>query len=286
MTSLSWVSHGRAHALGLVELVGAQAQQQGLEGLAGAVDPDVAAGGGGQQAAQRVERFRAHCAFPGRRRVVPGPRVDSAEVLLGMFQPAGVGLERVVEDFAVAPAVGEVVDLRRGDVLPAAFGPFGEGDVAGRLLEVGHQAPALEDLRQHVGDAFAGDVCAAELGDRVVAVLAEHPVVELGGALVALVGGLVGPGSRQSGVELVEVEAAERLGRAGVAGEERSLYGLGQVAQREAAPVEVREPGIEAGCLVRGERLGGNGLGSWCVLLASSVRFGLFPDALGSWRAL
>ena len=57
------------------------------------------------------------------------------------------------------------------------------GDVARGLLEVGAQPRALQDLRQDVRDPLAGDVRAAELGDRVVAVADEDPLVELRGAL-------------------------------------------------------------------------------------------------------
>ena len=93
------------------------------------------------------------------------------------------------------------------------------GHVARGLLEISHEPAPLEHLGEDVGGALAGQVHAAQLGDRVVAVLAEDALVELvgaGGADGRRPGGL--PGLLE---ELVEEEAAQRLGRAGVAGEER-----------------------------------------------------------------
>ena len=172
------------------------------------MDAEVAARGRGQQAAQRVERAGAYGALP-RVGVVAGPgRVRLAEVRFGDVHEPGIGLEGVVERLAVAAPVGQVADLGGGEVLPAAAGAFGVGDVAGGLLQVGHQPPALEHLGEQVGDAFAGDVRAAELGYRVVSVLAEHAVVERGGATAGLVGVLGARGRRQVRVELVQVQPA------------------------------------------------------------------------------
>ena len=52
-------------------------------------------------------------------------------------------------------------------------------DVARRLLEVRHQPAPLEHLGEQVRRLLAREVHPAELGDGVVAVLEEHPVVEL-----------------------------------------------------------------------------------------------------------
>ncbi len=85
-----------------------------------------------------------------------------------------------------------------------------------------------------------------ELGDRIVAVLEEHPVVEL-----------LGPGQAHGGVhpvvaadveiadELVEEEAPQALAGAGVAGEEGALHHLGQVDEGEHRPVEIGEVAAE-----------------------------------------
>ena len=70
------------------------------------------------------------------------------------------------------------------------------GDVAGRLLQVGAEARALEDLGEHVRDPLAGDVGAAELGDRVVAVAEEDPLVQLRRPL-ALVAVAIRPACRR-----------------------------------------------------------------------------------------
>ena len=83
-------------------------------------------------------------------------------------------------------------------VAVAAAGVLGQrlvvGDVAGRLLEVGGEAAALQDLGEDVGDPLAGDVGAADLGDRVVAVAEEDALVELRRALALL--GVEGPARR------------------------------------------------------------------------------------------
>ena len=94
---------------------------------------------------------------------------------------------------------------------------------------------------------------AAELGDGVVAVLDEDPVVEL-----------LGPGQPDGGVdavvardvevadELVEEQPAQALGRAGVPGEKGTFDDLGQVDQGEDRPVEVGDVATEdLGLVVR-----------------------------------
>ena len=98
---------------------------------------------------------------------------------------------------------------------------------------------------------------AAELGDRVVAVLEEHPVVELLGPPEAD-GGVDGGVAADVEVadELVEEQAPQALGAAGVAGEERALHDLGQVDQGEHRTVEVREVAPEDVGLVGRELLG------------------------------
>ena len=105
-----------------------------------------------------------------------------------------------------------------------------------------------------VGDPLAGDVRAAELGDRVVAVAEEDPLVELGGAL-ALVAVARGACVGQRVGELVEEQPAQRARVARVAGEQRALDRLGQVDQREDGPVEVRDVRRQARALGGGEGL-------------------------------
>ena len=130
-------------------------------------------------------------------------------------------------------------------------------DVARRLLEVAHQPAPLEHLGEQVRRLLAGQVDAAELRHGVVAVLEEHPVVELLGAPQpdGGVDGLVA-GDVEVADELVEEEPAEALGRAAVAGEQGALHDLGQVDQGEHRTVEVREVAPEDVCLLRLEVLG------------------------------
>jgi hypothetical protein len=98
-------------------------------------------------------------------------------------------------------------------------------------------------------------VHAAELRDRVVAELEEHPVEQLLG-LVHL--DVLEPRDR-AGLErfgeLVQEQPPERFRRPRVAREERALDHLGQVGQREDRAVEVGEVGREPGSLLVGEVL-------------------------------
>ena len=70
------------------------------------------------------------------------------------------------------------LDFRWHVVLPTAARPLRVGHVARRLFEVRHQASPFEHLGQDVRHAFARDVGAAELCDRIVAVIAQHPRVQ------------------------------------------------------------------------------------------------------------
>jgi hypothetical protein len=131
--------------------------------------------GGGQQAAQEVERL-------GLDRAPAGRRVVARELLLDprghARQRGGVGVEdRVHRVLVVGAELGIAVVA-----VAAARHRRVVGDVARRLLEVGGQPRALEHLREHVGDPLARDVGAAQLGHRVVAVAEEDALVELGGA--------------------------------------------------------------------------------------------------------
>ena len=105
--------------------------------------------------------------------------VPAFEIRLHHRDPFGVALEAVVHRPARSGRATLPLRLRRHVVTPPPVEPIGVGDIAGRLFEVRHQAPPFEDLGQNVRDVFAGDVRAAELRDRVVAVLAEDAGVEL-----------------------------------------------------------------------------------------------------------
>src|SRR5262249_6413129 len=125
-----------------------------------------------------------------------------------------------------------------------------------RLLEVGAHPRPLEDLREDVRDPLAGDVRAAELGHRVVAVADEDPLVELCRA-AALVAVPRRAGRRQRVRELIEEQAAERALVARVAREQGALDRLRKVDQAEDGLVEVREVSGEPCLLGLGERLDG-----------------------------
>ena len=93
------------------------------------------------------------------------------------------------------------------------------GDVPGALLEVAHQPTPLEHLGEDVRRLLAGQVHAAELGDRVVAVLEEDLLVQLLGAFQAD-GGVDGMIAADVEVadELVEEQPAQALRAAAVRG--------------------------------------------------------------------
>ena len=167
-------------------------------------------------------------------------------------------------------------------VLPAAVRPIGVGHVSRRLLEVRHQAAPLEHLRQHVRDAFAGDVRAAELCDRIVAVLVEHARVELVGARETD----RAAARRRRGTDLVEKlvqeEPPQRLGRSRVAREQRALDRFRQIGQREDRPIGVGEVRRQRARLGFGE--GVLGLRRNAHSGASLYRGGRFPSAGRAYR--
>ena len=143
--------------------------------------------------------------------------VEHAVHLADVARPEPAGHHGRIAEVAIAPAEPGVV-----------------GDVAGALLEVAHQPAPLEHLGEDVRRLLARQVNAAELGDGVVAVLEEHPLVELLGALEAD-GGVdaVVAGDVEVADELVEEQAAQALRAAAVAGEQRPLDDLGQVDEGE-----------------------------------------------------
>ncbi len=92
-------------------------------------------------------------------------------------------------------------------------------DVAGALLEIAHQASPLEDLGQQIRGLLARQVHTAELRDRVVSVVEEHPFVELLGTVETDRGvdGVVAA-DVEIADELVEEEATQRLVGSGCSG--------------------------------------------------------------------
>ena len=239
-------------AASLRQRVGEQVQDQLLVGLAAREDPHVRQRARRQQPAQQVERLCLDRALVGRRGLV-----GRARKLLGRpgddpRQRLRVDREQLVHRLRVAQAELGVV------VVAVAARRVGHrrviGDVARGLLQVGAQPGPLEDLREDVGDPFAGDVRAAELRDRVVAVPEEDPLVQLCRAL-ALAGVAAGARRRHVAGELVEEQPPQRALIARVAREQRALDGLGHVHQREHWPVQVREVGCQPLSLGRCEAL-------------------------------
>ena len=153
-----------------------------------------------------------------------------------------VGVEHAVHlaDVAGSEPTGHHGGVAEVPVAPAEPGVV--GDVARALLEVAHQPAPLEHLGEDVRRLLAGQVDAAELGDRVVAVLEEHPLVQLLGAFEAdgRIDAVVA-GDVEVADELVEEQPAQALRAAAVAGEQRALDDLGEVDEGEHRPVEVRE---------------------------------------------
>ncbi len=244
---------GQDHAAVLARLRqrrGQQPQDQLLVGLAGGVDADVAERRRRQQPAQQVERLGPDRALPGALRFAVAARPALGRPGLDRGQRARVDAEDLVHRRA-EPRAQLLVAV---EAVAAVGQRLVVGDVAGRLLQVGGEAAALQHLGEDVGDPLAGDVGAADLGDRVVAVADEDALVELRrpGSLLVVEGPAAGRGV---GGELLQVEAADRPGIARIAGKKRALDGLRQVDEAEHGPVQVGEVGGEERLLLRGELL-------------------------------
>ena len=227
---------------GLGQRMGPHAQQQRLVGLPRPVDPDVRQGRGRQDAAHGVEGLglQRHAVHE----VAVAGSLGEALAVVGEHRLGhlGVRVEHAVEVTHVAQPHRAAQDLGVAVVAVAAPEPGVVGDVAGALLEVRHEPPPLEHLGQQVRGLLAREVHAPELGDRVVAVLEEDPVVQLLGPLQAHRGvDRRVAGDVEVAHELVEEQAAQALGRARVTGEQRPLHDLGQVHEGEHRTVEVRE---------------------------------------------
>ncbi len=251
------------HHLGVAphlgQRVGPHPQQQRLVGLARPVDPDVGQAGGREHAPHGVAGLGLDRLAPHEVGVARLLGEGLAGPVHHLGEGGGVAVEEGVHGRDVAGAELRVEHLGVAPVAVAAVEAGVVGDVAGRLLEIGHEPAPLEDLGQHVRRLLAGQVHPAELGHGVVAVLQEHLVVEL------LRPGprpmVVSSGPSERGVdlvgELVEEQPPQALVGPGVAGEQRPLHHLGQVDQGEDGPVDVGEVPLEDLDLVGGEGLRG-----------------------------
>ena len=156
-----------------------QVEDELLVRLPRCIDPDVRERRRRQDAADEVERLRAHGAPVRSRRLslrrgelLVHPRGDARE-------QRRVGGEELVHRRLVRRAEPRVAVVAVAEALERVV----VGDVARRLLEVGGQAWPLQDLREEVRRPLARDVRAAELRDGVVAVAEEDRLVELRRAL-------------------------------------------------------------------------------------------------------
>ncbi len=97
---------------------------------------------------------------------------------------------------------------------------------------------------------------AAELCDRIVAVVEEHPLVEFLGTVESdrCVDGVIATHVEVAD-ELVEEETPQRLVAAAVPGEEGALDDFGQIDEGEHRAVEVGEVPPQHICFVRSEGL-------------------------------
>ena len=236
------VPRARAHFL---ERMREHAEQQRFERLAGSEQSDVRGRRSGQQPAKRVQRFCADDRLVHAVRVLRRLRIAGAEMRLHRRNPSRVGGERGVEraDEQIPPR--RSTQFCRHVVLPLPVRAIRIRHVPRRLFEVRHQASPLEDFGQNVRHAFAGDVGAAELRDGIVAVLTQDPRVQSVRAVAAHRGLRRERTAIELTEKLVEEQSADRLGRARVAGEERSFHGFRQVRQREDGPIDVGEERCE-----------------------------------------
>ncbi len=132
-------------------------------------------------------------------------------------------------------------------------------DVAGRLFQISGEPAPLEHLGEDVRRLFAGQMHAAQLSDRIVSVLEEHPVVEILGTLHA--DEWVVPGLRRDGAdphvglvdELVQEETPDGLGGTGVPGEQSALHHFRHVDEGEHRSVDVGEESRQHRLLVGSE---------------------------------
>ena len=180
-------------------------------------------------------------------------RVSAPKMLLRRLEPAGVGLERGVHRREIPVPQRVTLQLAGDQISPLAIRAVRIRDIPRGLFEIGHQPTSLDDLREDVRHALAGDVGATELRHRVVAVLAQDPLVQPFGAFYAHA--LRSPAARYGVQELVEKQTSDRLGRPRVPGEQRALHHLWQIPEREDRLVEVGEIGRQGAALIGGELL-------------------------------
>lgn len=213
------------------------------------------AGGGRQQAADRVARLGLDRIFPGSVGHPLGAGIALAEDRNEPMLQVGVGVEKRVHELPVEGAAGGGLDLGGREVAVTALPLPVVIDVAGTLLEVGGDTPLLDELGQQVGDLLAGQVSPAELGDRVVAEVEDHLVVEPAGALrVQPARGAGACGVRRVDPEFVQEEPPQALVGAAVTREQGALDHIGQVDEPEDGFVRVGEIVAQDRTFALGER--------------------------------
>ena len=156
-----------------------QAHQELLVGLAGRVDPEVRARPGREDQPERVaglrqDRLAIHEVGVTRRLreslAVPG--------IQGLVHPP-VRREDIVQQFDVVFLELGFDDLGRDGRAPTSPRTAVVAHVPRRLFEVRREPAPLQRLRQELRRLLAGQVDAAELRHRIVAVLHEDAVVQL-----------------------------------------------------------------------------------------------------------
>ena len=177
-------------------------------------------------------------------------------MLLKRFDPSRVRFEGPVEPVGKYRTELRIRKLPRHDVLPPAVWPVGVRHVARGLLEIRHEPSTFKHLCQDVGNAFTRNVSSPKLGDRIVAVLAEHSCIQTfrpfeprtRPALIVL------RDLRDLVEKLVEEQATDRLFRPGVACEEGALDDFWKIGQHEDGAVDVSEVRCQRVLFLSGER--------------------------------
>ncbi len=227
-----------------------QLRDQVLEGPAVAKQPEVRQRAGWEQASQKVERLGAS------RRL---PRTVGLAFLLGEALPNRGGRRLDEPAVGLEERVGSGFVLRVGElgssvVEVAAVGSAAvEPYIASRFLERRDSDPAvLERLGGQRGGMLDRYMRAGELGDGVVAVADQDPLVELLRASHSdhvVIRRRRARKAVETGIwlihELVEKHAAKALLGPRVTREERPLDDLRQVAEGEYRPVQVGEVAFE-----------------------------------------
>ncbi|CAB4587858.1 unannotated protein [freshwater metagenome] len=243
---------------GLGERVRPHPDQHSLVGLAASIDAHVGERRGRQHAAHGVEGLGPRGLTEDEVAVGRITGDGGPNVLGDLVHQDGIRIEHPVHVTHVTGSEARIQDVEiTVEAIPARDAGVVR-DVARALLEVTGQTTPLQDLGEHVGRLFTGEVHSAQLRHRIVAVFEEHLLVQFLGALQSDRGvDTLIAGDVEVPDELVQKEATQALGTTAVPGEQRPLDHLGQVHQREHRAVEIGEVTAKDLGLRWGELLGG-----------------------------